>query len=148
MSLAQITFGWLFQEHVREDFNMTGEKRFMLKKDFRNRFITQSVKITRNIIFWVHTITTIEFGTWLIILATLFYLIYLELITKQKTEYVFTEHFIFIILLFLITQNCNIYVLFDIFFISRPFLTASVKFSLTEDLFQIYLYQFFGVLQF
>jgi hypothetical protein len=148
MSLAQITFGWLFQEHVREDFNMTGGKRFMLKKDFRNRFITQSVKITRNIIFWVHTITTIEFGTWLIILATLFYLIYLELITKQKTEYVFTEHFIFIILLFLITQNCNIYVLFDIFFISRPFLTASVKFSLTEDLFQIYLYQFFGVLQF
>jgi hypothetical protein len=148
MSLAQITFGWLFQEHVREDFNMTGGKRFMLKKDFRNRFITQSVKITRNIIFWVHTITTIELGTWLIILATLFYLIYLELITKQKVEYVFTDHFIFIILLFIITQGCKIYGLFDIFFISRPFLTASVKFSLTEDLFQIYLYQFFGVLQF
>ena len=51
MSLAQITFGWLFQEHVREDLNMTGGKRFMLKKDFRNRFITQSVKIIRNIIF-------------------------------------------------------------------------------------------------
>jgi hypothetical protein len=121
MSLAQITFGWLFQEHVREDLNMTGGKRFMLKKDFRNRFITQSVKIIRNIIFWVHAVTTIELGTWLIILAILFYLIYLELITKQKTKYVFTEHFIFIILLFMMTQGCKIYGLFDVFFITRPF---------------------------
>jgi hypothetical protein len=121
MSLAQITFGWLFQEHVKEELNMTGGKRFMLKKDFRNRFVTQSVKIIRNIIFWVHVITTIELGTWLIILAILFYLIYFELITKQKTEYVFTEHFIFIILLFIITQGCKIYGLFDVLFITRPF---------------------------
>jgi hypothetical protein len=127
MSLAQITFGWLFQEHVREDFNMTGGKRFMLKKDFRNRFITQSVKVIRNVIFWVHTITTIELGTWLIMLAALFYLIYLELITKQKTEYVFTEHFIFIILLFIITQGCKIYGLFDIYFITRPFVILIIK---------------------
>jgi hypothetical protein len=127
MSLAQITFGWLFQEHVREDFNMTGGKRFMLKKDFRIRFITQSVKIIRNIIFWVHAITTIELGTWLIILVILFYLVYLELITKQKTEYVFTEHFIFIILLFIMIQGCKIYGLFDIFFIARPFVIAIIK---------------------
>jgi hypothetical protein len=127
MSLAQITFGWLFQEHVREDFNMTGGKRFMLKKDFRNRFITQSIKIIRNIIFLVHAITTIELGTWLIILATLFYLIYLELITKQKTEYVFTEHFVFVILFFIIVQGCKMYGLFDIFFISRPFIITIIK---------------------
>jgi hypothetical protein len=127
MTLAQITFGWLFQEHVREDFNMTGGKRFMLKRDFRNRFITQSIKVIRNVIFWVHTITTIELGTWLIILAALFYLIYLELITKQKTEYVFTEHFVFIILLSIITQGCKIYGLFDIFFITRPFVITIIN---------------------
>jgi hypothetical protein len=84
MSLAQITFGWLFQEHVREDFHMTGGKRFMLKRDFRNRFITQTIKIIRNVIFWIHTITTLELGTWLLFLLTLFYLMYVELLTKQK----------------------------------------------------------------
>ena len=127
MSLAQITFGWLFQEHVREDFNMTGGKRFMLKRDFRNRFITQTIKIIRNVIFWIHTITTLELGTWLLFLLTLFYLMYVELVTKQKTEYVFTEHFIFIMLLFLITQGCKIYGLFDVFFITRPFILFIVK---------------------
>jgi len=127
LSLAQITFGWLFQEHVREDFNTTGGKRFMLKRDFRNRFITQSIKIIRNVIFWVHTITTLELGTWLFFLLALFYLLYIELISKQKTEYVFTEHFIFIMLLFLITQGCKIYGLFDIFFITRPFIILILK---------------------
>jgi hypothetical protein len=127
MSLAQITFGWLFQEHVREDFNMSGGKRFMLKSDFRNRFITQSVKVIRNIIFWVHIITILELGTWLILLTTLFYLLYIDLINKQKIEYVFTEHIIFIIFLALITKGCNIYGLFDVFFITRPFVLFVIK---------------------
>lgn len=127
MSLAQITFGWLFQEHIREDFNTTGGKRFMLKRDFRNRFITQSIKIFRNVIFWVHAITTLELGTWLVFLLALFYLIYIELVTKQKTEYVFTEHFIFIMLLFLVTQGCTLYGLFDLFFITRPFIVVVLK---------------------
>ena len=128
MSIAQITFGWLFQEHVRQDFNTTGGKRFMLKRDFRNRFITQIIKIVRNVIFWIHTITVLELGTWLLFLLALFYLIHIELITKQKTEYVFTEHFIFIMLLFIITQGCKIYGLFDLFFITRPFIFFILKF--------------------
>lgn len=127
MSLIQITFGWLFQEHIREDFNMTGGKRFMLKRDFRNRFITQSVQIVKNIIFWVHTITTLELGTWLLFLVALFYLLYIELINKQETEYVFTEHFIVIFFLLLITQGCKIYELFDLFFITKPFIIFALK---------------------
>jgi hypothetical protein len=75
----------------------------------------------------VKTITTLELGTWLLFLFSLFYLIYIELITKQKTEYVFTEHFIFIMLLFLITQGCKIYGLFDVFFITRPFIIIMLK---------------------
>jgi hypothetical protein len=127
MSLTQITYGWLFQEHVREDFNTTGGKRFMLKRDFRNRFITQSIKIIRNVIFWVHTITTLELGTWLVLLSALLYLVYIELATKQKTEYIFTEHFLFIILLFFIIQGCTLYKLFDLFFITRPFIIFVLK---------------------
>jgi hypothetical protein len=127
MSLVQIIFGWLFQEHIREDFNMTGGKRFMLIRDFRNRFIIQTIKIIRNVIFWVHTITTLELGTWLLVLVALFYLICIELVNKQKTKYVFTEHFIFIMLLFLITQGCTIYGFFDLFFITRPFIIFVLK---------------------
>jgi hypothetical protein len=127
MFLAQITFGWLFQEHVREDFNMTGGKRFMLKRDFRNRFVTQSVKVIRNIVFWIHTITTLELGTWLIMLIILFYLIYIEATTKQKTEYIFTKYFIFIVLFFIIIQCSKIYGIFDIFFITRPFIIFALK---------------------
>jgi hypothetical protein len=127
MSLAQIAFGWLFQEHVREDFYTTGGKRFMLKRDFRNRFITQSIRIIRNVLFWIHTITALELGTWLLVLLTLFYLIYIESVNKQKTEYVFTEYFIFTMLLFLITQGCTIYGIFDLFFITRPFILFALK---------------------
>lgn len=143
MSLAQITFGWLFQEHVREDFNMTGGKRFMLKRDFRNRFITQSVKVIRNVIFWVHTITILELGTWLIALTILFYVIYIDLINKQKTEYIFTEHAVFIILLSIITKGCNVYGLFDVFFITRPFVIFIIKsYLLFTILWFIYLFYF------
>ena len=143
MSLAQISFGWLFQEHVREDFNMSGGKRFMLKRDFRNRFITQSVKIVRNVIFWVHTITILELGTWLIFLTILSYLIYIDLINKQKIEYVFTEHAVFIILLSIITKGCSIYGLFDVFFITRPFVLFIIKFYLLFTVFWfIYLFYY------
>ena len=143
MTIIQITFGWLFQEHVRQDFNTTGGKRFMLKRDFRNRFITQSIKIIRNVIFWVHTVTTLELGTWLLFLLALFYLIHIELITKQKTEYVFTEHFIFIMLLFLVTQGCKIYGLFDLFFITRPFIIFLLKLCVVLTiLILVYLFYF------
>ena len=114
MSIAEISLGWLFQEHVREDFNMTGGKRFMLKKDFRNRFITNSIKITRNIIFWSHAITTFELGTFLILLSLFFYLIIIQIINvnKQKANYILIELFILLIILIILHQQLKLYVTF------------------------------------
>jgi hypothetical protein len=146
MSLAQITFGWLFQEHFRQDFNTTGGKHFLLKRDFRCRFIIQSIKIIINIIFWIHTITTLELGTWLIFLLALFYLVFVKMITRIKTEYIYTESFTFIIVLFLTTQGCNLYKLFDVFFITKPFVIFILKiYTMIVTLIFNYLIYFFTI---
>lgn len=97
MSIFGIVLGWLFQEHVKQDFYMTGGKRFMLKRDFRNRFITQTVKIIRNMIFWVYAINIFELGTFLVIFSYFVYILmkicfdknYLIKITKLLKEFNF-----------------------------------------------------------
>lgn len=86
MSIYNIIFGWLLQEHVKQDFNMTGGKRFMLKCDFRNRFITQTLKVFRNIIFWVHIITILEFGTFIVLFCFYLYVLYLVIIQLITTK--------------------------------------------------------------
>jgi len=70
-----IVLGWLLQEHIRQDFNMTGGKRFMLKNDFRNRFITQSVKVIRNSIFWIYILNILELGTFILSFSFLLYIL-------------------------------------------------------------------------
>lgn len=172
MTIVEIILGWLFQEHVREDFNMTGGKRFMLKKDFRKRFIINTVKITRNIVFWSHAVTTFELGSFLILLFLLFYLfwsqinhiheqkakyliaelfllflllniinikIYITVFfllciltcairarTKNKINYVSKELFIILTITTIINEGLKIYRIFDVFFITRPFVLFSI----------------------
>ena len=44
ISIFGIIIGWLVQEHVRNDFYVTGGKRFMVNQDFRNRVSYQHFK--------------------------------------------------------------------------------------------------------
>ena len=138
MSFFEIVLGWLFQEHVRQDFNMTGGKRFMIKIDFRNRFITQSVKIIRNIIFWIHVLNILELGTF-IILFCFFTIIFIkkfyDFISRTKTSklditslflrlFVISKKEILLFvsfLTFLYFFFFKTYSLFDFFFVLRPF---------------------------
>ena len=85
MALSSIVTGWFFQEHVLEDFHMTGGKRFLLKRDFRNRFLTQSVKVARNLIFWAHAITTFEMVPF-ILLFSLYFIVFIIVFLKPITE--------------------------------------------------------------
>jgi len=85
LSLSSIVTGWFFQEHVLEDFNMTGGKRFLLKRDFRNRFLTQSLKVARNLIFWAHAITTFEMASF-ILLFSLYFLVFIIVFLQPITE--------------------------------------------------------------
>ena len=151
MSVFEIILGWLFQEHVRQDFNMTGGKRFMLKIDFRNRFITQSIKIIRNVIFWIHVLNILELGTFILLFCFFLYIIvnkfhnYIIKIKKvdnidflkniKSVEFIITFFFsqfltinrkeILLFLSFLTFLNFiffQTYGLFDFFFVLRPFL--------------------------
>lgn len=139
MSFFEIVLGWLFQEHVRQDFNMTGGKRFMLKIDFRNRFITQSVKIIRNIIFWIHVLNILELGTFIILFCFFIFIFikkFYHSINKTKTLkfnitflflrlFVINKKEILLFISFLMSLYFiffKTYGLFDFFFVLRPFL--------------------------
>ena len=151
MSVFEIILGWLFQEHVRQDFNMTGGKRFMLKIDFRNRFITQSIKIIRNVIFWIHVLNILELGTFILLFCFFIYIFIIKIkdfkIEIKNIDNInffknikslesivtfFFVHFLtinqkefFLFLVFLTFLNIiffQTYGLFDFFFVLRPFL--------------------------
>jgi hypothetical protein len=68
LSIIEITIGWFFQEYIKEEFDMTGGKKFILESDYRNRFLTQIFKIVRDFIIYSHLITFLELGTFLFLL--------------------------------------------------------------------------------
>lgn len=75
LSFWGILLGWLFQEYIREEFELTGSKKFMLESDFRNRLFTQSFKILKNLIMYPYLITMLELGTFLILFGFFFTII-------------------------------------------------------------------------
>ena len=73
LSLIGMIVGWLFQEHQREEkSNLTAGKRFMIEREYRNRFLTQIFKIIKNIIFYPYLVTSLELGTFLWVFGLLF----------------------------------------------------------------------------
>jgi hypothetical protein len=82
ISIVGITIGWLIQEHIRNDFNLTGGKRFMVSRDFRGQFLTNVLKVIRNMFFWIQSITFFEFSVSVSILF--FFLIYYTLVHSVK----------------------------------------------------------------
>ena len=83
LSLIGMIVGWLFQEHQREEkSNLTAGKRFMLEREYRNRFLTQIFKIVKNIIFYPYLVTSLELGTFLWI----FGLIFLSLVKRYLPD--------------------------------------------------------------
>ena len=65
--------GWFLIEHIFEDYEKTAGKFFITNSDFRN-LIKNFLIIIRNIVFWSHMLTLLEF---LLILSTLFLLIFI-----------------------------------------------------------------------
>ena len=135
ISIAGITFGWLFYEHVPEDFNMTSGKRFMLNWDFRYRFLTQSVMVARNFIFLAQTITTLELGTLLILLSLFLYLIWIQIKSEQKLKYLFIEFLILFFLLIIFYKKLQMYVTI---FVLISFLTYIIWLRLNYEKRAIY----------
>ena len=87
--LFGIVFGWLFQDHIREEFFMTAGKKFMTDWDFRYSFLTQSLLVTKNLIYLAHTITTCELGL-ILLLFIIDFIILINIIRffiKQHFKY-------------------------------------------------------------
>lgn len=169
ISIFGIIIGWFFQEHVRNDFNVTAGKKFMINKDFRNYFLTNILKVTRNFIFWSHIITFFELGTFILLL--LFFFIFLPInltkskVTKleyftnlysrenldkllnykiKKIEFNLTSFGVFVALFFIIKEGFKLYSLYDLFFISRPLIILCIYtyliFSIIWLIYLIYIF--------
>ena len=59
--------GWLYQEHVRRDYDMTGAKKFTLEHAFRFRVFTQILFVCKYYCAYTHLISILEFGTFLLL---------------------------------------------------------------------------------
>jgi hypothetical protein len=59
--------GWLYQEHVRRDYDMTGAKKFTLEHTFRYRVFTQILLVCKYFCAHTHLTSILEFGTFLLL---------------------------------------------------------------------------------
>jgi hypothetical protein len=70
--LIGIIVGWFFQEFTTEEYGIPGGKKFMIDYDYRYRTITQMVLITKKFLFYIHLVSFLEFGTFLILIGLYF----------------------------------------------------------------------------
>lgn len=120
MSLFEIILGWFFQEYLRQDFNVTGGKRFMLKKDFRNKFIIQIIQIIKNVIFWAYVINILKLG---ILIVSLIYTFYIISNYNMKTLKIYKKELFVVLglLIFFKSVISKVYSLFNFIFITKLF---------------------------
>ena len=149
MTIIEKILGWFLQEHIREDFNMTAGKRFMVNADFRNKFLINIVKITRNFIIWSHLITILELIT---LIFTIFFLLYLtgiHVCSRYGKEYNYTrkDFLLFLFVSLLIYQLGQIYCIFDFYFIGQPlcicFSTFCIVIFVLLNIYLLYIYVYF-----
>ena len=88
LSFVGVLVGWLFQEYIREEFDLTGGKRFMLEGDFRNRMFTQSLKIVKDLMVYPYLITILELGTFVLVFGSWITIIYWPKFVELKKKVV------------------------------------------------------------
>lgn len=112
--------GWIFIEHIFEEYNKTSGKFFLINKDFRS-LITNLLLINRNVLFWSQLLTLIEFLFYIFFLGLLFYcLIYLILKDQKKGKrsnlLILTYYMSIIYIIFLKIIICiNLFDIYSIF---------------------------------
>jgi len=111
----EIFFNWLFQQYIRQSFNITSGKYFMIKNDFRNKLVMQSIRILKIFIFWFCIINILQLGTLLINFGLLIYL-KIHQLEKVVPEKLFKEIVYVFPIFYLITKT---YTFFDFFLIIK-----------------------------
>ena len=128
LSVLDQICGWFLIEHIFEDYNKTAGKFFVTNSDFRN-LIKNFVIITRNIVFWSHMLTLLEFLLMLSILLLLVFILYYFFKTKQLQNnfvgIVISIYYIFITYVFVLKIAVS-YKWLDVYFIFKPILNVSL----------------------
>lgn len=71
LSFYGFLFGWLFQQYIREEFELTAGKRFILDCGFRNQLLIQSFKIVRNFFFYFYSFLILDLVIFLLFFVSL-----------------------------------------------------------------------------
>lgn len=87
--------GWFYQEHVKPKYNLTGAKKFILEHEFRYNILTQIVFILKYFFTYMHVLSILEFGTFLILFGVYFSIFIKHYSPKFKViERVSTNNFL------------------------------------------------------
>lgn len=120
--------GWFLIEHICEDYGKTAGKFFITNGDFRN-LIKNFLIIIRNIIFWSHILTLVELflmlSTLFLLIFILFYFFKTKLFKKNMSGIIISVYYVFITYVFLLKIVVS-YNWFDVYFIFKPILNASL----------------------
>lgn len=156
--------GWLYQEHIRTKYDMSGAKKFTLEHEFRYRVLTQILLICKYFCVYTHLVSTLELGTLLLLLGfystiivrshilqfkiveRVFFSNYLKLIFLEicciKAYFIkildlpLNDKIFFISLFFLFRYGfLKIYFWLDFFIVIRPFIFLSFMFIVVFSIF-------------
>lgn len=64
--------GWLYQEHVKPKYDLTGAKKFILEYEFRCDILTQILFVFKYFCIYMHILSILEFGTFLLLWGVYF----------------------------------------------------------------------------
>lgn len=121
-------FGWFLLEHIEEEYKKTAGKFFLINEDFR-RLIKNLLIVTRNVLFWSHLITLLEFILiWSVLILLIYFLFYCLKLKRIKNILLESVLFIYYlsIILFLSLNLYFSFNWFDLCFIFNPIITLLV----------------------
>lgn len=122
LSIDKIILCWLLQEYTKENFFMTGGKTFIFINDYRNIFITNVFKITKNFFIYLHLIIFLELGIFFFIFFIFYYLVLRKFENRFDFNFVnkivLINSFLFIYIYLFFKKFSG----FDIFLVFKPIL--------------------------
>ena len=121
-------FGWFLIEHIKEDYDKTSGKFFLINEDFRN-LIKNLLIVIRNVLIWSHLLTSFEFILTLSILMLLTpFLFYCLKLNRTKNFFLESVLFFYYLLVIFVLSLKLFFSFnwFDLCFIFNPIITLLI----------------------
>jgi hypothetical protein len=75
LTYPEASVGWLYQEYIKLKYDLTGAKKFTLEHEFRYIILTQIILIWKYFCTYMHILSILEFGTFLVLFGVYFSII-------------------------------------------------------------------------